>query len=199
MLNILITIFWPIKTLKYFQQYLCFVEALLLSQNIQLIFKLKLFNFITLITAVHFFYLSNPHLTEFERTLHFDGCFVLIPSSHLNTIAGIVAILNLYYLKVLKQGTSFKLVEKLGKLLLYGDVSSFLSSKKENFLFQKNCQKNQKMIKKLSRQYFLMVNIIQSLTLVTSKFFNLKIIKILIFLFQISSFFTGILSLLQKY
>ncbi len=168
-LNTLITIFWPLKTLAYFEKYLALVETIYIFQNVRLLIQLKLFNIITMITAVHFFYLSNPYLTEFERTLHFDGCYILIPSSHLNTIAGAVAILNLYYLKVLKKGTNLRLLQGLGQILIFGKLSTFFSSKK-NHLFHQSDQKSQEMIVKLRHQYFVVMNAFQSLTLVISEY-----------------------------
>ena len=97
----LVTIFFPFKTTSYYHHYFEFITQTVVYKDGRAIAKVKWLIVLSIAQAVHFLYLGFE-LTDYERALHFDGCYLaLVPKYTLNKIAFGASLMVGYFYYVL--------------------------------------------------------------------------------------------------
>ena len=162
--RLVFAIFGPYKTLIYFSKYSNFIRQTLILEDYRQLRRVKLLNLLNYIKAIHFLFLSFYPLTDFERVLHFDGAYFMIPKAKFNLFyAAIQVIVIIYSNEVLfLKPTIYRLNEFLNRLVFHSDSSFFVWPKYKNEII---CQR-------IQRRFIEYLNLFQSCLLIMGKLLN---------------------------
>lgn len=158
-------IFNPFKKINYLHIYLNTVRIINLKKNTKI---RNFFHFLVTLVAyecVHFFALGflSKNFTDFQRTIHYQSTYLLIPKYTFSTFAGVVAICVIYYDYVIFERPNLMMNDLLRNILKENQTF-----KKEHFLYQLyNGQNVTTFIRRFSLK---VLNLFASLILVVGKF-----------------------------
>ena len=152
----------------YYAHYFRFITQTMIFQNESSFWQIKWLKVVSIFQAFHFLYLGFPGLSDFERALHFDGCYLsLVPKYNLNKVAFVAQLMVVYYFDVLFLKPDHRLYSLLNDVLCR-ESSCFFGS----YPFIKTGKFLPDLVK---RKFAFVMHLFQSFLLITSK--SKKILK----------------------
>lgn len=120
----------PRKNLSHFCDYLSIIDRIYLDRDKRIIRRIKLINILLLVQLVRLIYLgSDPTLTKWQRTVHFDGIYTMMAKSQLNLTGISFLLLVLYHNHVLCNSVHLGVMNFLKTILVHQDHSFFIEPK----------------------------------------------------------------------
>lgn len=161
----------PVKGLEYLEAYFDIVQQISQqkSNKIKLLFRLS-FAIITY-KCVHFLTLGviSKNFTNFQRTIHYQGLYLLMPKYRFSFLSGLVAVSLLFYNYVLFTRPHTEMNDLLKTILIDDSKSQKFINENRYFLYKVYCGRN---VLQFIRRFCLKVlNTFASLILVSSKSF----------------------------
>lgn len=156
----------PLKNIDYLQKYLNTIQIISLQQNIKARQVYHLLMTLIAYKCVHFFFLGffSKNFTDYQRIIHYDALYLLVPKFRFSFLGGLVATCGLYYSYVLFKKPNEKMNNLLRSILVEN-----CTSEKRYFLFQ--TYKGQNVLKYIKHFSIKMLNLFASLILTVGKYY----------------------------
>lgn len=153
----------PVKDINYLQLYINTVRTISLKITVKTKLIFQLLMALMVYKFVHFLILGlvSKHFTDYQRTIHFDALYLLVPKYRFNLFASLATVCMIIYIYVLFERPNKEMNDLLWNILIEGHT------KKNYFIYQKYNKQN--VVQCIKRFSLKILHIFSSLILVIGK------------------------------